>query len=100
MEIKKMQRIVDDWVKEGETGYWKPNNVMLRLMEEVGELSREVNHQFGQKKKKSTDDDNEISHEIADVIFTLTCLANSLDIDLEEAMQYVIKKYNIRDRNQ
>jgi len=36
-------------------------------------------------------------HEIADIIFTLACLANSLDIDLDEAFDKVVKKYQKRD---
>ena len=97
--MKKMQQIVDEWVKENTRGYWKPNNIMLRLMEEVGELAREINHRFGEKPKKASEENKEIGQEIADVLFTIICLANSLGIDLEKAFNQMIDKYNKRDKN-
>lgn len=93
-----MQKITDRWIIENTRGYWKPNNIMLRLMEEIGELSREINHQFGEKPKKSTDKNKEISHEIGDVLFTIACLSNSLNIKLDKAFQYTMKKYDKRDK--
>ncbi len=97
MEIKEIQKIVDDWVKENTNGYWKPNNIMLRLMEEVGELAREVNHKYGEKPPKPEEKDKDIDDEVGDVLFTLICLVNSLDIDLEESFRKVIEKYESRD---
>jgi len=94
-----MQRIVDKWVRSTSSGYWKPNNMMLRLVEEVGELAREVNHRFGEKPTKPTDTKKELGYEIADVLFTIICIANSLDIDLEEAFDHVIEKYEKRDKH-
>lgn len=99
MEIKEIQKIVDDWIKNNTPGYWKPNNIMLRLMEEVGELAREVNHRFGEKPKKSREENKDIGYEVADVVFTLICLVNSLDIDLEDAFEHVMEKYKKRDKN-
>lgn len=52
MKIQEIQEAVDSWIKENTPGYWKPSNMMLRLVEEVGELSREVNHEYGEKPKK------------------------------------------------
>lgn len=94
-----MQKIVDVWVKNNTPGYWKPNNIMLRLMEEVGELAREVNHSFGEKRKKPTDENKEIDYETADILFTLICMANSLNIDLEEAFKHIMEKYDKRDKH-
>ena len=99
MEIKEIQKIVDDWIRENTNGYWKPNNIILRLMEEIGELAREVNHKYGEKPPKPEEKDKDIGDEIADVLFTLICLANSLDIDLEESFKKVIEKYESRDAN-
>lgn len=47
------------------------------ICEKVGELAREINHIYGPKKKKSTEETKEMADEIADIIFTLSCLANS-----------------------
>ncbi|RLG17347.1 nucleotide pyrophosphohydrolase [Nanoarchaeota archaeon] len=98
MEIREMQRIVDEWIKSNTPGYWKPSNMMLRVMEEVGELAREINHRFGEKPKKAGREEGNIGEEIADIIFALLCMANSLNIDLEKAFEGIMEKYERRDK--
>ena len=95
--MKKIQKEVDKWAKGLKIGYFKPLEILARLVEEVGELARELNHRFGPKKKKSTEDDKEVGGEVADIIFTLVCLANSLDIDLTESFNNVMAKIKRRD---
>lgn len=97
MSLTKYQENVDDWVKQYKIGYFKPLEIIARLMEEVGELAREINHRYGPKKKKPTEKKNEIGDEIADTIFTLICLANSLNIDLDKSFEKMMKKLNTRD---
>lgn len=72
---------------------------MARLTEEVGELARELNHRFGPKKKKDSEDRKEIEDEIADIIFTLTCLSNSLGLDMDRGFRSVMDKLNSRDKD-
>ena len=97
--MKKIQKEVDDWVKQYKIGYFKPLEIMLRLTEETGELAREINHRFGPKKKKDTEDIKEIEEEIADIIFTLTCLSNSLDLDMDRGFKSIMDKLNSRDKD-
>jgi len=97
--MKKIQKDVDQWIRQFKIKYWEPHEVMIRLMEEVGELAREINHIYGPKKKKKSEDKKEIQDEIGDIIFTLTCLANSLDIDLEEAHEKTMDKLYGRDND-
>jgi NTP pyrophosphatase (non-canonical NTP hydrolase) len=97
MPLKEAQKQVDDWISQYKEGYWSPFEILARLIEEVGELGREINHAYGHKKKKSTEDKKEMADEIGDVIFTLICLANSQKIDLDEAFQRVIDKCYSRD---
>ena len=97
--MKKIQKQVDEWVKQYKIGYFKPFEILARLMEEVGELAREINHAFGPKKKKATEKDKEIGDEIGDIIFTLTCLANSLRIDLDRSFKGVMDKVYKRDKD-
>ncbi len=99
MSLKDVQKEVDDWVNQYKIGYFKPYEILARLTEEVGELAREVNHIYGPKQKKSNEDLREMSDEIADIIFTLTCLANSHNIDLEEAFSDVMDKCYGRDKD-
>ena len=54
---------------------------------------------FGAKKKKPTEETQELSLEIADVLFTLICLANSQKIDLDESWKKVMDKCYGRDKD-
>lgn len=97
--MKEIQKEVDEWAQQFTVPYWQPLEIMTRLTEEVGELAREINHRFGPKKKKASEETKEIGDEIGDIIFTLTCLANSLHIDLEEAWKQVMDKCYGRDKD-
>ncbi len=93
-----IQKQVDEWAQQFKVPYWRPHEILARLMEEVGELSREVNHLFGPKKKKATEKEKHLGEEMGDIIFTLTCLANSLKIDLDEGWGRVMDKCYGRDK--
>lgn len=97
--MKKIQKEVDEWVSQYKIGYFKPLEILARLTEETGELARELNHRFGPKKKKSSEESQEIGDEIADMIFTLACLANSLDIDIDSHFKRVMDKCYNRDKD-
>jgi len=99
MSLKDTQKEIDDWVQQYKIGYFKPHEIITRLAEEVGELAREVNHIFGPKKKKSEEDKKEMGDEIADIIFTFGCLANSQNIDLDESFKRVMDKCYGRDKD-
>lgn len=97
--MKDIQKQVNDWVQQYKIGYWKPADIMLRLTEEVGELAREVNHRFGPKKKKDSEDLHDMESEIGDIIFTLACLANSLNLDIDRGFQKAMAKCYKRDKD-
>jgi len=99
MSLKTSQKQVDSWVSQYKVGYFKPLEIIARLAEETGELAREVNHRFGPKKKKPSEETKEIGDEIADIIFTLICLANSLNINLDKSFNQMMEKLNSRDKN-
>jgi len=71
---------------------------MARLTEEVGELAREVNHYYGEKPKKMSEEQNTVAEELGDVLFVTMIMANSLDIDLTEVFEKNMDKFNHRDR--
>lgn len=97
MSLQKIQQTVHDWVSQYKIGYFKPLEILARLTEETGELARELNHRFGPKQKKSSEDHKELAEEMGDIIFTIACLANSLNIDLNEAFSRVMDKCYGRD---
>ncbi|NIP60173.1 MAG: nucleotide pyrophosphohydrolase [Gemmatimonadetes bacterium] len=97
MELRDAQRRVDDWIGRFEEGYWPPLTNLARLVEEVGELARILNHEFGHKPKKPEEPDQELAEELADVLFVVLVLANERGIDLDAALEDVLEKYRERD---
>ncbi|HIF21523.1 MAG TPA: nucleotide pyrophosphohydrolase [Gemmatimonadetes bacterium] len=97
MELKQAQERVDTWISRFEEGYWPPLTNLARLIEEVGELAREMNHRFGHKIKKPDEPEQDLALELADVMFVLIVIANEQGIDLDEALEQVLEKYRERD---
>lgn len=97
MSLKDYQKQIDDWAQTLEKPYWHPLSQFARMSEEVGEVGRLLNHLYGDKPKKTTEAKQELPEELADVLFALICMANSHDIDLDQAMQKVIDKASSRD---
>jgi NTP pyrophosphatase (non-canonical NTP hydrolase) len=97
VKISEAQQAVDRYITQFEEGYWPPLTNLARLMEEVGELAREMNHQFGPKTKKSEEPETELALEMGDILFVMVVLSNQLGIDLQEALERTISKYEIRD---
>ncbi|MXQ52574.1 nucleotide pyrophosphohydrolase [Shimazuella alba] len=97
--INEMQKQVDQYISQFKEGYFHPLSMLARMTEEVGELAREVNHRYGEKPKKVTEDENTIEQELGDLLFIISCFANSLGIKLETAFDTVMEKYNTRDKD-
>ncbi len=66
LTMQVLQQRVDDYIGQFKEGYFPPFELLARLTEELGELSREVQDVYGQKKKKSTEDTNSIEEELGD----------------------------------
>ncbi len=92
-----LQQRIDAWISQYEAGYFHPLTNMTRLAEEVGELAREVNHQFGQKTRKADEPEGDLGMEMADILFVLICMANREGIDLDAAFDRMMKKVETRD---
>lgn len=96
--LAEIQKEIDHLIRnEWQSGYWSPLANLARLTEEVGELAREINHTYGEKPKKASESQGSIAAEMADVLFTLALMANSIDLDLETAFEEVMAKYQKRD---
>jgi len=67
----------------------------LDLVSELGELAKEIIKatEYGKEEFKFR---QEIKIEIGDLLFSLIVLANQLNIDLEDALNLVLEKYEKR----
>ncbi|MEK5070633.1 nucleotide pyrophosphohydrolase [Sporosarcina sp. FSL K6-1508] len=97
--MEKLQQEVDSYINSFKEGYFPPMELIARLTEELGELSREVQHVHGMKKKKSSEAIRSLEEETGDLLFVLICFANSQGISLEKALTSVLDKFKERDAN-
>jgi len=95
--LREAQERVDAWISQFEEGYWPPLTNLARLIEEVGELAREMNHRFGHKTKKADEPEQDLAIELADILFVVLVIANEQGIDMDDALARVLEKYRARD---
>lgn len=71
---------------------------VIKVTEEVGELCSEILAKGSRQRKAKNENysEDKIAEELVDVIITLSLLANSLDIDIEDALKKKIEKINKR----
>ena len=95
MTLEEWQTTVRSWIG-GHGGYFPPQANLLRLVEEVGELSRAINTAHGPKRKKLGDAAVAREEEIGDCLFVLACLADQLGLDLEAVATATMQKMAAR----
>jgi len=94
-DLPALQRYLDAWIKQ-RGRYWSPLSQYARLAEEVGELGRELNFEFGDKPRAEKDAGGSVTDELGDVLFIVVLLANYLGIDLVTALSGTLEKYEKR----
>lgn len=99
LTLRAAQRRVDAWISQYKAGYWPPLANLARLIEETGELARLLNHLEGHKPKKPGEAEQDLGLELADIIYTVICIANSQQVDLDDAFKRMLHKIETRDAN-
>jgi NTP pyrophosphatase (non-canonical NTP hydrolase) len=94
-ELHDLQAFIDAWIRQ-RGGYWSPLSQYARLAEEVGELGRELNFLFGDKRRAEKDQAGSLIDELGDVFFIVVLLANDLGLDLQAALTATLEKYRRR----
>ena len=97
MTLSELQSSVNEWINAHGVRYFNELTNMAILTEEVGELSRVMARTYGEQSAKPGEVLN-LSDEIADVLWVLTCIANQTGVNLEEAMRRNMEKKTNRDR--
>lgn len=92
--MRDIQEKVNDLIKK----YDLESSLEIRyidLVSEVGELGKEIlkGNDYGKKDFCNTEN---LESEIGDVLFSLVCIANGSNIDLQDALDKVLKKYKER----
>ena len=97
--MKKHQKELDAFYKKNGWPYWPPLSILARLMEEVGEFARLVNHTHGSKKKRADEAEQDPEDELGDILYTLICYANANGFDLDRAFRKSLAKVAKRDKH-
>ena len=92
--MKEIQEEIKKFCKENDLESPIEHRV-LDTMSELGEVAKEVlkMSKYGKQPSKYKE---ELKSELGDVLYSLITIANTYDIDLEDALQQVIKKYKKR----
>lgn len=77
-------------------GYWPPLANLARLFEECGELARGVNQAHGPKPLKADEMATSLDEELGDVLYITLVLANSLDLEAEQALRGALARASTR----
>ena len=75
MDLKNLQIIVDNWIKEHGVRYFDELTNMAQLTEEVGEVARIMSRKYGEQSLKENEELSDLGEELADVLFVLICIA-------------------------
>ena len=101
MTIAEAQKTVDDWIGTIGVRYFNELTNTTLLMEEVGEVARLMARLYGEQSFKTAElaatAKDDLSDEMADVLFVLICLANQTGVNLTEAMKKNLEKKIRRD---
>jgi NTP pyrophosphatase (non-canonical NTP hydrolase) len=97
--IQEAQKQVDAWIQTVGVKYFSELTNLGILMEEVGELSRIMVREYGDQSFKKSDENKEKADELADILWVILCLANQMNINLEDALIKNIEKKNNRDQH-
>jgi len=99
MDLKKTQKLVDQWIKNHGIRYFDELTNMVQLTEEVGEVARIISRRYGEQSEKEGDKQKDLGEELADVLFVVICLANQTGVDLSEAFAKKLELKTKRDHD-
>ncbi|MFQ6009597.1 MAG: MazG nucleotide pyrophosphohydrolase domain-containing protein [Candidatus Aenigmatarchaeota archaeon] len=89
-----MQEKVKRFVEENKL-QMSPEHAALDLISELGEVAKEILKatDYGRHPPKKRE---EIKSELGDALYSLINLANTLNVDIEEALELAMEKYKKR----
>ena len=99
MDLKKIQKLVDQWIKNHGIRYFDELTNMAQLTEEVGEVARIISRRYGEQSEKESDKQKDLGEELADVLFVVICLANQTGVNLSKAFAKKLELKTKRDHD-
>jgi len=100
MALEGFQKDVDEWTGQFDPQYFSPEKIVCQMVEEVGEISKVVSYLQKTKKIKEGEEKGDLGQELVDLLFAISCMANSHSIDLNEEWERMMKEKRYgRDQN-
>ena len=99
MDLKGVQKSVDEWIQNHGVRYFNELTNMAQLTEEVGEVARIIARRYGEQSEKESDKSKDLGEELADVLFVVLCLANQTGVDLQAAFDAKLELKTKRDHD-
>ena len=95
--MKELQKKIKKFCEENNMESSAEHRV-LDTMSELGEVAKEIlkMSDYGRKRRKPIEHKEGLKSELGDVLYSLITIANTFNIDLEDALQQVLKKYERR----
>lgn len=92
--LKELQKAIARFTHENNL-VCSPQSRLLDLLSELGEVSKELlkGCEYGRRELALS---VEWEEEMGDLLFSLICLANESGVDLKDALDSVMEKYNRR----
>jgi NTP pyrophosphatase (non-canonical NTP hydrolase) len=101
LSLSVVQQEVDEWINTLGVRYFSELTNLSNLIEEVGEVARLIGREYGEQSFKKGEKPQciktAIADELSDVLFIVVCLANQMDINLDEAFVKNMDKKTNRD---
>lgn len=95
----KQQKLIAVFVNErGWDKHHLPKELLLGMVEEIGEFRNIIKWELNEAKVRQKIHDNydEVEDFFGDMLWELASLANYCGVDLEQALENVIKKHRVR----
>ena len=92
--MRKIQERIKKFCKENDLESPAEHRV-LDTMSELGEVAKEI-LKMSNYGRKPIEYREELKSELGDVLYSLITIANTFDIDLEDALHQVLEKYEKR----
>ncbi len=97
LTLKEAQTMINNWFKSMDVHHFNQLTNLGQLTEEVGEVARIIIRTCGDQTFKNKDEKYDLGSELADVLFSLICIADQANIDLSEAFLKNMEKLKLRD---
>ena len=98
LSLYKAQKMINAWFTSLGVRHFSPLTNLGQLSEEVGEVARIMIRKYGDQSFKKSDKDRDLGAELADVLFSVICIADQAEIDLSAAFLKKMEKRMSRDK--